>query len=270
MSVEFNWEKNQFNYLLASTSKNIILPFVDKYINKSSYVLEAGCGMGHIVKYLQNEGYNIIGIELSKNAVDAGLEFLDSNSIINADVEKIPFPDNTFDHIISLGVVEHIIEGPNKALQEMYRVLKPGGSIIFTVPIENILRKLKRFTGIYYLEHFVRYIYKRFVKKEESWLEKLPQQPKKILSALQWPFIGNFFEYRYSYNQIRRFIQDAGFEIELEVPLDGLGGLYHEFSVKLINLDNPNNFVKFMDNIFSKVPFFHHHTYLAILKKNKK
>ena len=50
-----------------------------------------------------------------------------------ADIEKIPFPDNTFDGIVCLGVVEYLAsDGP--ALTEMQRVLKPGGFAVITTP----------------------------------------------------------------------------------------------------------------------------------------
>jgi len=49
------------------------------------------------------------------------------------DIEKIPFPDNTFDGIVCLGVVEYLAsDGP--ALTEIHRVLKPGGCAVITTP----------------------------------------------------------------------------------------------------------------------------------------
>ena len=57
------------------------------------------------------------------------------DEIIN--LEEIPYPDNTFDLILSKHVLEHVPDYP-KALREIYRVLKPGGKIIFLIPSLDI------------------------------------------------------------------------------------------------------------------------------------
>lgn len=57
-----------------------------------------------------------------------------SNQITNQNLESLSFPDESFDLFITQDVLEHINE-PLKALKEIYRCLKPGGSHIFTVPI---------------------------------------------------------------------------------------------------------------------------------------
>ena len=57
-----------------------------------------------------------------------------SDDLLCMDLQKIPFEDNTFDIVISEEVMEHI-QDYNKALDEVYRVLKPGGIYIFTIPL---------------------------------------------------------------------------------------------------------------------------------------
>jgi ubiquinone/menaquinone biosynthesis C-methylase UbiE len=53
-----------------------------------------------------------------------------------ADICKLPFADNEFDFILCNHVLEHIPDD-YKALQEIYRVLKPGGTAILQIPLEN-------------------------------------------------------------------------------------------------------------------------------------
>lgn len=55
------------------------------------------------------------------------------NGVLNINLMNIPFQNNTFDYVISTEVFEHI-PNPYKAFNEIHRILKPGGSHIFTVP----------------------------------------------------------------------------------------------------------------------------------------
>jgi glycosyltransferase involved in cell wall biosynthesis len=58
----------------------------------------------------------------------------------NESLENLTFSDNSFDLIVSLDVLEHIFN-PEKAIKEMLRVVRPGGNVVFTVPIHKNLKK---------------------------------------------------------------------------------------------------------------------------------
>ena len=57
---------------------------------------------------------------------------------VNADIQNLCFPDQTFDFVIHSDVLEHV-SNPKLALENCLRVLKPGGEIIFTIPIDQAL-----------------------------------------------------------------------------------------------------------------------------------
>jgi ubiquinone/menaquinone biosynthesis C-methylase UbiE len=64
----------------------------------------------------------------------------------NENLEDLTFSDNLFDLIFSLDVLEHIFD-PKKAIREMLRVVKFGGSVFFTVPIhKNLTKTIQRAT----------------------------------------------------------------------------------------------------------------------------
>jgi len=92
-----------------------------------------------------------------------------------ADVEKLPYKDESFDVYLSFGVVEHFKKGPSKVLKEAYRVTKSNGLLYLTVPYLNIPR-------------FIKY---RFFTKQN----------------------GNFYQYLYSEKEIISHIKKAGFKI---------------------------------------------------------
>lgn len=66
--------------------------------------------------------------------------------LIVGEAESLPFPDHTFDNLFSLGALNHV-NNPGKALQEMARVVKPGGTIVVAdempdLPNRQIAHKL--------------------------------------------------------------------------------------------------------------------------------
>ena len=104
--------------------------------NKPQNIIDVGCGIGGSTLYLaQKFGSEATGITLSpvqasrakERVAEAGLEQI-SFEVANA--LKMPFEENTFDLVWSLESGEHM---PDKAkfLTECYRVLKPGGKMIF-------------------------------------------------------------------------------------------------------------------------------------------
>jgi ubiquinone/menaquinone biosynthesis C-methylase UbiE len=58
---------------------------------------------------------------------------------VKADICNLPFEDNTFDFILCNHVLEHINDD-TKAIKELYRVMKPGGSGVFQIPLNNKLK----------------------------------------------------------------------------------------------------------------------------------
>jgi len=103
----------------------------NKYKDKK--VLEIGCGVGtEILQFAKNESI-VIGIDLTKKAIEITKKRFElykfKGRFMQADAENLPFEDNTFDLVYSLGVLHHT---PNtkKAIREAYRVLKPNGKII--------------------------------------------------------------------------------------------------------------------------------------------
>jgi SAM-dependent methyltransferase len=120
-----------------------------RFLPRDKPILEGGCGVGHILFGLKKDGYNVIGVELSYEIVRMVKEIAPEPDIIVGDIQHLHFPDGYFGGYVSLGVIEHILEGPEKALAEANRVLCHGGILFISVPYFSPLRKLKARWNLY-------------------------------------------------------------------------------------------------------------------------
>jgi SAM-dependent methyltransferase len=94
-------------------------------------VLENGCGVGMYVERLAGIAEHVFGLEYDfERAVEARAR---SELILCAAGEGLPFPDDTFDLILSHEVLEHVRDD-SMAVREMYRALKPNGRMVIFVP----------------------------------------------------------------------------------------------------------------------------------------
>jgi ubiquinone/menaquinone biosynthesis C-methylase UbiE len=96
-----------------------------------SAVLEVAPGSGYFCIELAKLGsYSITGIEISHTFVEIAKQRAAEAGVVvdfrQGDAARMPFPDNTFDFLICSGALKNIGQ-PVRALQEMRRVLKPGG-----------------------------------------------------------------------------------------------------------------------------------------------
>ena len=124
------------------------LDMVEAAIPPSSKILDAGCGPGVMAGKLMERGYAVWGIDFAEPMIRQARQLCGSNLFGVGDVEHIPFPDNTFDVVVSLGVIEYL-ESDEQALREMRRVLRPGGRAVIAIsngrsPLLRLDRVLRR------------------------------------------------------------------------------------------------------------------------------
>ncbi|MEJ2412858.1 MAG: class I SAM-dependent methyltransferase [Anaerolineales bacterium] len=94
-------------------------------------ILENGCGIGLYLEHLQPFGSELFGLEFD---LDRARQAKGSGShILGGAGEQLPFPENSFDLILSNEVIEHVADD-RQAVQEMVRVLKVGGRIVLFCP----------------------------------------------------------------------------------------------------------------------------------------
>lgn len=101
-------------------------------------LLDVGCGTGHHMARLRLRGFEVAGVDGSEEMLAHAHSNNPGAEIRRADVEAIPFPDSSFDFIFCIEVLRYL---PNfsRCIQEMARLLKPGGICLATAaPVLNL------------------------------------------------------------------------------------------------------------------------------------
>lgn len=120
-------------------------------------ILDAGCGRGRNLKWFYNTGFEVYGIDMNIESIDycKGIYSKQKEHFMQAGVEEIPFESNSFNHVICNAVL-HFAKNKtqfNAMFNELFRVLKPKGSLLIRVAsnfgIENQVRQIAE--GVYKL-----------------------------------------------------------------------------------------------------------------------
>ena len=94
-------------------------------------ILDIGCGTGAMSRKLAPWG-SVVSADFSPLALSYSRR-RNLNLLCASDAMRLPFRDESFDLVVAMDILEHVSDD-SAALSEIYRVLKPGGRIIATVP----------------------------------------------------------------------------------------------------------------------------------------
>jgi SAM-dependent methyltransferase len=105
-------------------------------------VLDAGCGTGFVTRAMRQRGYRAFGIDFDQTSVTRSARERGYFPGAVADVTRLPYGDRIFDAVFVCSVAEHVPSGAEVAIRECGRVLRPGGTVVLTLPYVNLVRKL--------------------------------------------------------------------------------------------------------------------------------
>jgi len=104
------------------------------YIKENDKVLDIGCGNGRLVKLIEDKKVEYLGIDYSESLVNIAKENFSDYKFEVGDLLDLKENDNQYDAVLLIAVLHHIPSAKlrDQALQEIYRVLKPGGKLLMT------------------------------------------------------------------------------------------------------------------------------------------
>lgn len=111
------------------------LEFLDRagVLRSGDRILEIGCGIGTVVFKLSGQGYDVIGTDISGEAINYGRKKYGDIRLEVQAAESLPYEDRYFDVVLSFDLFEHIA-ATDVHLSEVRRVLRPGGHYLFQTP----------------------------------------------------------------------------------------------------------------------------------------
>ncbi len=134
---------------------------VEKYGNSSTVVVDIGCGN---VVWNWNNTFNVIGVDINAEALQYNLDQGRLIQAVHASVENITLESQIAGLIVCSEVIEHV---PNfwDVMKEAYRLLKPGGYFIVTVPYDTAL---SFWAPLFHLQC----LYQGYIKHDEYYKHK--------------------------------------------------------------------------------------------------
>jgi SAM-dependent methyltransferase len=197
-----NWSRAELAQLFADVricENDPVFELLKEKLRPDGLFLEGGCGQAQWVKYFADRGYRAVGIDFAEKTVERVRRVAPELDVRVGNIMALPFADGEVHSYYSGGVVEHIEGGPEAALREARRVLRPDGWFLCSVPDDSFLRR----------RLFRRAQTDRFDLEPQLSVRRVERTEEEPGSSQL-----EFFQYAFTEPEFTRLLDDAGFSVE--------------------------------------------------------
>lgn len=137
-----------FDVSRMGSKDRAIVAFLDDLGVKGRRCLDAGPGTGRWVTFLRKRGAAFLAAaDISSVSLERCRDICDTVAKVDLERDLLPYPDASFDLIVSFEVLEHLRE-PELFLGELRRVTAPGGTVLMSVPnVASFISRLRLLAG---------------------------------------------------------------------------------------------------------------------------
>ena len=129
----WNERAEAYERFFTPVSEHNVVPLLDAArVHAGRRVLDAGCGPGNLAAAAASRGASVVGTDLSDSMVMLARERHPKIEFRQADAEQLPFPDMSFDAVVSNLLIPHLPR-PEDGIVELARVLKAGGRLAMSM-----------------------------------------------------------------------------------------------------------------------------------------
>ncbi len=166
-------------------------------VSSGQWIIDCACGTGALtcmLLQLVGDGGKAVGIDFSREMIALATKKCPRVEYIEGNVIDLPFPDNTF-HAATMGFALRNLADHRKAIQEMVRVVKPGGKVVILELNRPTIPVFKQAFGLYF-NYVVPFIGKLMKGSADSYLY-LPQSysflpfPEELLATMEQAGLTN-------------------------------------------------------------------------------
>ncbi|MBI5324210.1 MAG: class I SAM-dependent methyltransferase [Ignavibacteriae bacterium] len=165
-------------------------------------LLDGGCSYGYGTRFFRKKSKNVYGIDLNPKHIEIAVKRYTDINFKCCSLEHTEFESNFFDAIVINDVLEHTHD-KIQTLNEMHRILKPGGTIIISTPHKGLFTFLDPYNYGYYLRKCFPWLYKvmykiiRLIKERTIPKEFNPEHQEK--------------HFHYSLRNYKKMLNQSGF-----------------------------------------------------------